>query len=559
VPPLTVAPSPPVVTPDTGAPRPSAQPPAGPASFDKHLHDATQANPGAPGDPAPANSQQTDSSASQATNAGGAAKGKATDSNSTTNQAAGNSQPSAPNAKTSDAKSSDAKTSDANASAATTQAGAAIADLSPRSPSPGDPKPVFDPAANSTPVPPAVTIVDLAAKPSDAKSKPTAAVAGQASASAATNGGAAKPAATPPAPPAGQLPVEAAAAAAPAKDLQPVAQAVTTTAVTAAVTPSPPKAGVAKSTSPIKSAGGATSQVSVGDPSDLAPAPGQTRQTYVQRATGEANPASAPAGASAVPTTAEQIASQADNPSQPQLSAALTAQVAASANTAATTTSVKEDVKRAAENTALAAVADASSAPAPTPAAASPAAASSLVAPPATGALQQNTSGSQTAVQTGSAPSGVTEVDRTRFVQRVARAFQTVGDQGGSLRLRLSPPELGSVKLDVSIQDGVLKAHMQAETPAARELLLGNLPELRERLAEHNIKVAQFEVDLFDPSTGGSSDQPRGNSDPEQAYVAAVPRGAGGQGGTTGSSPAEPAAAPSSRISSIDGSLNVVV
>lgn len=125
-------------------------------------------------------------------------------------------------------------------------------------------------------------------------------------------------------------------------------------------------------------------------------------------------------------------------------------------------------------------------------------------------------------------PSGSGGVENARFVQRVAKAFQTAGDQGGSLRLRLSPPELGSLKLDVTVSGGVLNARVEAETVQARDMLLGNLPALRERLAEHNVKIAQFDVDLSDSSTGGSPGQPQSNSDPQQAYAPAPSRAAPG-------------------------------
>jgi flagellar hook-length control protein FliK len=93
---------------------------------------------------------------------------------------------------------------------------------------------------------------------------------------------------------------------------------------------------------------------------------------------------------------------------------------------------------------------------------------------------------------------GLTEAERVRFVQRVARAFHSVGDEGGEVRLRLSPPELGSLRLELSVRDGVMSARLEAETAAARNLLLDNLPVLRERLAEQNVKVEQFDVDVRD-------------------------------------------------------------
>ncbi|MGC4003564.1 MAG: flagellar hook-length control protein FliK [Pirellulales bacterium] len=100
---------------------------------------------------------------------------------------------------------------------------------------------------------------------------------------------------------------------------------------------------------------------------------------------------------------------------------------------------------------------------------------------------------------------GLNEVDRVRLVQRVSRAFQTIGSDGGEMKIRLSPPELGAVKLEVSLRDGTLIARMETETAAAKTVLLDNLPQLRERLAEQNVRIESFEVDVRDqqsPSDG---------------------------------------------------------
>ena len=94
-----------------------------------------------------------------------------------------------------------------------------------------------------------------------------------------------------------------------------------------------------------------------------------------------------------------------------------------------------------------------------------------------------------------------------RFVQRVEQAFQDLDGQGGSVRLRLSPPELGSLHIEINVAKGEMTARVEAETPAARNILLDNLPALRERLAQHDIKVQSFDVDLMDRSGGGMSNQ----------------------------------------------------
>jgi hypothetical protein len=58
----------------------------------------------------------------------------------------------------------------------------------------------------------------------------------------------------------------------------------------------------------------------------------------------------------------------------------------------------------------------------------------------------------------------------------------------------------------------VLTARIEAETPAARHMLMDNLPALRDRLAEQNIKVGRLDIDLMDASGGGSQETSSGDS-----------------------------------------------
>jgi flagellar hook-length control protein FliK len=104
-------------------------------------------------------------------------------------------------------------------------------------------------------------------------------------------------------------------------------------------------------------------------------------------------------------------------------------------------------------------------------------------------------------------------VDSARFLSRVAKAFTAAQQRDGEVRLRLSPPELGSLRLQVSVQDGVMVARMETETEAARTSLTNNLPALRERLAEQGIRVERFDIDLMQRPTTGTPDRP---SDPQQ-------------------------------------------
>jgi flagellar hook-length control protein FliK len=92
-------------------------------------------------------------------------------------------------------------------------------------------------------------------------------------------------------------------------------------------------------------------------------------------------------------------------------------------------------------------------------------------------------------------------------VQRVAKAFHTLGNNEGEMKLRLSPPELGAVKLEVSYREGVLHARLETESTSTRNVIMENLPQLKERLAEQNVRIETFDVNVRDQNSGNNSQQ----------------------------------------------------
>jgi flagellar hook-length control protein FliK len=114
---------------------------------------------------------------------------------------------------------------------------------------------------------------------------------------------------------------------------------------------------------------------------------------------------------------------------------------------------------------------------------------------------------------------GVVEVDTTRLLSRVARAFAAAQERDGEIRLRLSPPELGALRLEVRIQDGVMVAHLETETEAARTAIVENLPALRERLAEQGVRIERFDVDLMQRQPSGTPNQSGGGQQESPAPV----------------------------------------
>jgi flagellar hook-length control protein FliK len=110
-------------------------------------------------------------------------------------------------------------------------------------------------------------------------------------------------------------------------------------------------------------------------------------------------------------------------------------------------------------------------------------------------------------------------IDMGRLLTRVARAFAAAQQRDGEIHMRLSPPELGSLRLDVRVNGGELWASLQAETEAARAAILENLPALSERLAHQGLRIERFEVDLMQRQSGGMPDQTGGR----QSEAPAVP------------------------------------
>ena len=117
----------------------------------------------------------------------------------------------------------------------------------------------------------------------------------------------------------------------------------------------------------------------------------------------------------------------------------------------------------------------------------------------------------QAAAGQGSAKGTAEGVDAAKFVQRVASAFAALGQRTGPVRLKLYPPELGSLRMEITVKNGTMSARVEAETAAAKSVLMDNLPILRERLAEQGIKVDRFDVSLSDHSQGGPSERPDDN------------------------------------------------
>ncbi len=98
-------------------------------------------------------------------------------------------------------------------------------------------------------------------------------------------------------------------------------------------------------------------------------------------------------------------------------------------------------------------------------------------------------------------------------VEKIVRMVQmSEGNGGQRLRVRLQPPLLGSLQMDLNVRDGVLTGRFQVETPAARAAVMGQVEQLKAALAEQGIDIGSFQVSVEGQDRGSGEagdDRPR--------------------------------------------------
>jgi flagellar hook-length control protein FliK len=72
--------------------------------------------------------------------------------------------------------------------------------------------------------------------------------------------------------------------------------------------------------------------------------------------------------------------------------------------------------------------------------------------------------------------------------------LRQVGEGGGTIRLRLDPPELGKMRLEVHVDRDIVRAEAVVENGQARQLLNQSVDQLRELLSQKGLDLQQFDV-----------------------------------------------------------------
>ncbi|TWU12949.1 Flagellar hook-length control protein FliK [Symmachiella macrocystis] len=92
------------------------------------------------------------------------------------------------------------------------------------------------------------------------------------------------------------------------------------------------------------------------------------------------------------------------------------------------------------------------------------------------------------------------DVQRPDFAMRVANAVRTSADNRQEVTMRLTPPELGALRIQVAVEQGKVSARIDAQSSAAQKILLDSLPQLKEALVQNGASVERIEVMLADNS-----------------------------------------------------------
>ena len=104
------------------------------------------------------------------------------------------------------------------------------------------------------------------------------------------------------------------------------------------------------------------------------------------------------------------------------------------------------------------------------------------------------------------APAGpvidVKQVDQ--LVERISTAVKQSHSTGQQLKIRLSPPELGTLQIEVSLKNGEYTAKLEVQNRHAQKVINDNIAQLKEALSKTGVSLDRIDVHI---NTDASEDQ----------------------------------------------------
>lgn len=128
-------------------------------------------------------------------------------------------------------------------------------------------------------------------------------------------------------------------------------------------------------------------------------------------------------------------------------------------------------------------------------------------------------------------PAGLTDAASSQDAANSARLTRglnnAVNQQGGTVTLRLTPPDIGTVRIQLNLQGTSVSAQFHAETDAGQRLLTQQLGQLRTSLESQGLNVEKLGVQGMSSSSNSSSLQQQSNGDNPQSQTNADGRSRG--------------------------------
>jgi len=97
-----------------------------------------------------------------------------------------------------------------------------------------------------------------------------------------------------------------------------------------------------------------------------------------------------------------------------------------------------------------------------------------------------------------------------QLVERIVSSVRQSQSTGQQLKIRLSPPELGTLQIEVSLKNGEFTAKLEVQNNQVQKVINDNIAQLRDALAKSGIAIDRIEVNI---NTDSSEDHHSSQSD----------------------------------------------
>jgi flagellar hook-length control protein FliK len=113
--------------------------------------------------------------------------------------------------------------------------------------------------------------------------------------------------------------------------------------------------------------------------------------------------------------------------------------------------------------------------------------------------LENNSLNSSAMSGIGSTKTAASDVSPAQIISRVASEFnESLASEGGRVKITLAPPSLGTLEMDVSVQNSKVRIMLTADNQDVQKMLSGNLDALKGSLQSQGLTIERCDVMMQD-------------------------------------------------------------